>query len=404
MKSSDCLIGSLLKLERTKQEKSQREICYGICVPSYLSKIEKGSVSADKKILEKLFQKLEIHYEINPEFTSAYRVKLEEYYHKIYFNFEAEECYQELLKKDMELSHSELAIDWLIIKSQKDEYTTLLLKEIENQMTVKQKSKFQVFCGQHNFFDFNEEEFKEFEEACEILNQSYGYLLLCYQYLNRGEYAAIHRLENRIVTMALQEGNLFSLADYYMIRGSAYGCLDMDEMMMDYYGRVISLLENTGWREKLVDIYYNIGATLISLKNYDVALTYLGKAEEEFEICGSSIYHKKAIALIRMGRIEEATQELDQMKNVMEKNELTLSADWLKYQEACMECHEGYMHNPEYLTLLEELIEAIKKDYHFGHLYFYREIIIDTYVAQRKYKKALEFEQKLSLVVRKNNA
>jgi len=61
------------------------------------------------------------------------------------------------------------------------------------------------------------------------------------------------------------------------------------------------------------------------------------------------------------------------------------------------------LHNPEYLTLLEELIEAIKKDYHFGHLYFYREIIIDTYVAQRKYKKALEFEQKLSLVVQKNN-
>ena len=88
--------------------------------------------------------------------------------------------------------------------------------------------------------------------------------------------------------MALQEGNLFSLADYYMVKGTAYGCLDMDEMMMDYYGRVISLLENTGWRERLVDIYYNIGATLISLKNYNVALTYLGKAEVEFGICGSS--------------------------------------------------------------------------------------------------------------------
>ena len=42
-------IGTLLKLERTKQNKGQKEVCYGICVPSYLSKIEHGSVTPDEE-------------------------------------------------------------------------------------------------------------------------------------------------------------------------------------------------------------------------------------------------------------------------------------------------------------------------------------------------------------------
>ena len=48
------LAGTILKLERLKQGKGQKEICYGICVPSYLSKIEHGTVSADEEILSKL--------------------------------------------------------------------------------------------------------------------------------------------------------------------------------------------------------------------------------------------------------------------------------------------------------------------------------------------------------------
>ena len=36
--------GALLRIERLRQNKGQKEICFGICVPSYLSKIEHGTV------------------------------------------------------------------------------------------------------------------------------------------------------------------------------------------------------------------------------------------------------------------------------------------------------------------------------------------------------------------------
>ena len=54
------------------------------------------------------------------------------------------------------------------------------------------------------------------------------------------------------------------------------------------------------------------------------------------------------------------------------------------------------MDDPAYLELLEKLIKALKRERHFGHLYFYRDIITQAYTRQRKYKKALEFEQEIS--------
>lgn len=35
--------GMILRAERIRQGKGQKEVCYGICVVSYLSKIERGS-------------------------------------------------------------------------------------------------------------------------------------------------------------------------------------------------------------------------------------------------------------------------------------------------------------------------------------------------------------------------
>lgn len=67
----DPCAGILLKLERLKQGKGQKEICYGICVPSYLSKIEHNLVQPDESILQQLFERLGIQYQYDTEFVQA---------------------------------------------------------------------------------------------------------------------------------------------------------------------------------------------------------------------------------------------------------------------------------------------------------------------------------------------
>ena len=43
--------GMILRAERIRQGKGQKEVCYGICVVSYLSKIERGSAEPDLSLI-----------------------------------------------------------------------------------------------------------------------------------------------------------------------------------------------------------------------------------------------------------------------------------------------------------------------------------------------------------------
>ena len=53
-------VGSLIREARERQKYSQEELCYGICTPSTLSRIENGVQAPGKKILESLMQRLGI--------------------------------------------------------------------------------------------------------------------------------------------------------------------------------------------------------------------------------------------------------------------------------------------------------------------------------------------------------
>jgi len=238
------------------------------------------------------------------------------------------------------------------------------------------------------------------QEACHVLNCSAAMMELASLYLLHGDYAAIHRMESRLVAAAVEEGNVYCLADYCFMNATAYACLNQEAMTITYYERCIRLLQNTGWREILGDVHYNLGAMYISLRKYALCLDHLDQAEQ---IQGPSLplVHKRAIALIRSGRREEALAALTQMEQLLHGPEVT-EADRLKYQEACMECQEGYLDDPSYLELLERLIQVLKQDYHFGHLYFYRDCMLEACTRQRKYKRALEFEQEISSSIAKS--
>ena len=77
------VIGMLLKMERLKQNKGQKEVCYGVCVTSYLSKIENGIVQADEEILVALFKKLGVTYERNQEKLKQYETFVQRYFYEL---------------------------------------------------------------------------------------------------------------------------------------------------------------------------------------------------------------------------------------------------------------------------------------------------------------------------------
>ena len=51
-------VGTLIRRERLRQNLSQEGLCKGICVVSYLSKIEQGQVEPSEEIRRLLFERL----------------------------------------------------------------------------------------------------------------------------------------------------------------------------------------------------------------------------------------------------------------------------------------------------------------------------------------------------------
>ena len=80
--------GMILRAERIRQGKGQKEVCYGICVVSYLSKIERGSAEPDMAILKQLFARLEINYETDSAFLTESRKQMDEFFYNLQYGLE----------------------------------------------------------------------------------------------------------------------------------------------------------------------------------------------------------------------------------------------------------------------------------------------------------------------------
>ncbi len=395
MKSSK-LPGALLRMERTRQGLMLKQVCQGICVTSYLSKIEHGSAEADPALLEALFARLGIRYTADEETLAPLREKMAVYHEQYLYGMDREATYRELLAQDMLLTYSPLCVDWLIVRGLEQVDVRAQLDALEECMTAQQRAWKDML---HAYVDMKApENLAQIRAAAGVLGSSSALLDVCVLAFYQNKYALIHRLEGRLTALALAEGNTYVLGCYYDFKGMAYSCLDQDEMMMDCYLRAIHLLQGTRWADRLENIYYNIGATYVATGKYEQALKYLALAENPDKSL-LAVRHKQTLAYIRMGRMEEARQYLAMMKEELDKEkEKTLGAQ-LWYEEAQMECRDGFLEDPAYLALLERLFEAFEKEATFGYLYFYRDRYVQACTRQRQYKKALEFERKISSVI-----
>ena len=394
------LLGALLKGERIKQQKSQKEICYGICAPSYLCKIENGKSNPDSHMWVQLFQKLNIQMDREEAKTIFFHKKIEEYFRKIKFNCERDGLYAELVDYDQQLRYSEFSVDWLFIRIDQGVDEWELLESLIPAMTMRQKAFYVIMKMSKG--KLNDLEMEQFQQMCEVLDEPFAYNCLCLKYLHRGEFACVHRMEGKIVARALSEGNLYALADYYSINGAAYACVNQLEMMMDYYNRVIGLLEHSQWKDALTGVYYNMGASYVSIGDYEKGIDFLLLAMNEYQMEDFMLYHKLALAYVRLKDYEKARYYLEIMKKQLGEPSELKEADHLKYKEVCMEMEDGFQYTTEYLGLIEELIVAVERDYHVGHLVFYKDIAMKTFCLHRKYKKALELDCKISSIILEN--
>lgn len=382
-------VGNLLRMERVRQGKGQKEICYGICVTSYLCKIEKGQVKADEAIIKKLFKQLGIDYCQDEQLLEEASTLIKQYYEQVHYNL-PRTAFERLKQLEDRLKYSPLGLDYRLICGMQGEAVYEIVKSCEGCMIDEQLGIFYLLTPTDRTW---EELLEAYEKAYKLLGTSASYYNIMIALLQLGRYAEIHRRAKICRELAIEEGNTYILAATFLMQGHAYAVLDLDEFMMEYYERGLRLLQNTNWIEdkELESVYYNMGSVFVTTKDYQKALDYLDKVTvESFMLC-----QKKALVHIRTGNVEEAQIYLEKMKDYLNEGE-DAKVYSVMYEEVVMEQKKDYLKDPAYLEILERLQKVIKEERHFGYLYFYREQIIEAYSAQKKYKKALAFQKEIS--------
>lgn len=380
-------VGNLLRMERIRQGKGQKEICYGICVTSYLCKIERGQVKPDEQIISKLFANLGIEYCNDPQVLEEGRKLIKQYYYQMNYGL-PREAFKELKQLEGYLKYSELGLDYRLICGLQGEVVYEIVKSCKECMTEEQLGIFYLLTPIENEW---KELLEAYERAHRILGTSYSLLQVLIPLYQLGQYTEIQRRAKICRELAIEEGNTYTLAHTFFSQADAYATLDLDELMLEHYERGLRLLQNTNWLGDDDYIYYNMGAVYLTKKEYTKAMEYLNKMSKE----GFLLHHKKALVCIRSGKHKEAKAYLEGMRVYIEREDCS-NAHKLMYEEALMELQEEYLKNPDYLELIDKLKKVLEQEKHFGYIYFYREQITEAYCKQKKYKKALEFQKEIS--------
>ena len=122
------LIGSIIKFNRINNNISQKELSKGICVPSYLSRIENGELLPSEDVLSIIFSRLGLKFNDSPDFVNKGVNYLKEFFNNLNYNeFDYTNELFDILEKDEDnYLSSPLIMDYLLAKLAR--YSSTLLE------------------------------------------------------------------------------------------------------------------------------------------------------------------------------------------------------------------------------------------------------------------------------------
>lgn len=401
------MIGAIIRKNRLEMNFSQTSLCQGICTVSYLSKIESGQVKANDEIIQLLLNRLDISINENPDDLNQlfHRLYEADYYARI---DEFNHLFRELMT--MNLSNSIYAIEYHFIKTKERmlnnsfEETTEHLKILEHYKPYFTPHHMHFYYYLKGFKHAHDGEvdaaYKYYEKACSIVKKG----VVLYERLKMafllGYYLDAVRLGEEAYRLLIDEGNMHYAIEAMQLLASAYSNTRQVEVALEIYKRLLQFglyLKND---LILYNAYYNIGATHLVNKNFEDALFFLKKVKPLLD--GMTEWHwfmtHQKLVLCYIG-----LKEFVRVKDLMEKIEmrrkeaslsdetLNISFDWLAYFCDAFEPYD----DPNYLNAIRKTYEASEKSVHHGYRLFYGKYLIEALKAQRRYKEALEIEEKI---------
>lgn len=391
----DKILGLLIRKNRIEKNYSQEGLCQGICVVSYLSKIENGQVEPSEDIIAALFKALGMRYERDEEYLEKIRERIQKYFeHYFLHNLSKEEeagLVTELESEYERISQSRLYLSAELFRWYRSNYED---KQIENRLTA---LKDYMEPPQKALFHLGKSflSVKEGEEEAHLM-KSFSYLpssmtafFLANHYMVVGQYHKSIVYSQKTFDLAVSEGCLYYMVEGSVLLGFCYSNERQIELMLEHFNRAKALAKGV-YSNIEGNVDYNIGATLAECKQYKEAYSYLKNAflcVDQGKRIPTLHYHKLSLVCAQLGRREEALHYIHAARENFDEKEPAVYKQLITSID--MRLSSDYLEKEEYLQLIESIYETLKVEYPFGFQRFYGDFLIEAYVAKRKYKEAL---------------
>ncbi|MGL5574196.1 MAG: tetratricopeptide repeat protein [Sarcina sp.] len=401
-KNNQKIIGSIIKLNRLKKNISQKSLAKGICVPSYLSRIESGEFLPSDDVISIIFDKLGLKYNDSKEFVSEKKASLEFFFENLIFNeFDlTSNLFSKLEKIEHEFLASPLIVDYFLAKlarycstrhREKFESSSSFLLSAFDLLSEKQKSMYNFYMGVDVLSLSADIELGKTYIKNSLNYREFGhcYYWLSYAYMLENNPIKAYDTIKRALDLYVQDGNIISIMNSYEKIAEVYFLLDNYIDAIQYLKKALRMaktLKNMHFTEHITSL---LAWSYYRLKNYKLAHKYL---ESNTGIADHRILTPDSIliALINFETNDKLALKKTLLKlnnpQTFEQMDIALIDSFISFFTFYIE-NEKYIKTTQWETLLLKLIRDVTK---FAELKkALKELLKQYYIQNRRYKDAL---------------
>lgn len=396
------LIGSIIKFNRINKNISQKQLSAGICVPSYLSRIENGELHPSEDLISIIFNKLELDFNDSKEFIKKGEKYLKEFFDNLNYNeFDyTNKLFNQLENDEDKYLTSPLIIDYFLAKlarysstpdRDKFENSKNMILLSFNSLNNSQKYIYNFYVGLDLLILSNNKLLgKELiQEALIYKETGHCYFWLSYAYRIENNPIKAYDSIQKALSLYVAEGNIISIMSTYEKFAEVY-------FMLDNYSDAINYLEmSLNMAKKFNNIYFIehinsiIAWTYYRLNNYDKSLEYLkyntGLIDHRIIIPDSII---ESLIYFSLKDKESLKKSILHLKNANSIQHISEDLANLIYNFFNFFIkNEDYIKDPIWEDLLIKIINNTNKIIELKKVF--SALLKDYYIINRRYKDAL---------------
>ncbi|CUP06008.1 helix-turn-helix transcriptional regulator [Clostridium disporicum] len=401
-KDNKKIIGSIIKLNRLNQNISQKTLSKGVCVASYLSRIENGDLIPSEEVISIIFNRLGLTFNDSKEFLEKGINRLKLFFESLHFNeFDlTNEIFNELESQENDYITSPLVIDYFLAKlarycstpnREKFESSKELLHSSFELLSPQQKFLYNFYVGVDtlNLSD-NKSIGKEFiEEALTYKDNGHCYYWLSYAYRIENNPIKSYDCIKKALDFYVTEGNIISIMSCYEKIAEVHFMLDNYSDAITYLKISLSIAEKLKNRYFIEHLNSIISWAYYRLKEYSTSLNYLknntGLVDHRMLVPDSITKSLIYFSLNNKTLLKESINELQNAQSLEHINKDLANIIYKLFTIYIDD--DNYLKNPMWENLLIYIIDSMHKLLELKKVFI--TLLKEYYIYNRKYKDAL---------------